>query len=208
MGRQQTQTDDQRVLQGLEIILVNAGIHDVQKDGRDLSTPGQCVLDRRVLCQQLCREVCVGDVAVVRGELVAMQTEWANPEFAAGVNLASGQQDRIRSRWCLTQLMSSLCQSRLKDWLPSNSPVGVEDGTAGVLLACNGLVVDQRQVLALLERGVQGGDGHDCPRGLEAGRGPRIEREADSILVFDFLKVHGETMASRVRGSKSERRGG
>lgn len=100
MGRQQTQADDQRVLQGLEIILIDAGIHDVQKDWRNLSTPGQRVLDRRVLCQQLCRQVCVGDVAVVRGELVAMQTERANPELSAGVNLANEQQDRIRLCRC------------------------------------------------------------------------------------------------------------
>ena len=79
MRRQQAQTDDQRILEGLEVILVHAGIDDVQKDGWDLSTPRECVLNGRVLGQQLCWKVGIGDVAVVRRELVTMQTEWANP---------------------------------------------------------------------------------------------------------------------------------
>jgi hypothetical protein len=72
MGRQQAQADDQRVLQGLEVILINAGVDNVQKDGRNLCTPGQSVLDGCVFSEQFCREVGVGDVAVMGRELVAV----------------------------------------------------------------------------------------------------------------------------------------
>lgn len=89
MGREQTQTDDQRVLQSLEIILIDASIDNVQKDGRDLRTPGQGILDRGVLGQQLCGQVSVGDIAVVGRELVAVQAEGTDPQLATGIDLAS-----------------------------------------------------------------------------------------------------------------------
>lgn len=72
MGRQQAQADDQRVLQGLEVILINAGVNNVQENGRNLCTSGQSVLDGCVFGEQFCREVGVGDVAVVWRELVAV----------------------------------------------------------------------------------------------------------------------------------------
>jgi hypothetical protein len=87
MWGQETQTDNERILEGLEIILIHARINHIQKDGRDLSTPRQRVLDRCVLREQLSREVGVGDVAVMRWELVTMQTEGADPEFSSGVDL-------------------------------------------------------------------------------------------------------------------------
>lgn len=60
-----------------------------------------------------------------------------------------------------------------------------------MLFAGNGLVVDQGQVFALLERRVKSGDWDDRPGGLQTGCRPGVERETDSVLVFDLLKVHG-----------------
>lgn len=44
---QQRQAHDQGVLQRLQAILLLAGIHDVNKDGRGGSGTGKLVLDRR-----------------------------------------------------------------------------------------------------------------------------------------------------------------
>lgn len=71
-------------------------------------------------------------------------------------------------------------------------PVGVEDGSTGVLLAGNRLIVDQWQVLTLLERCVKGSDWHNSPGGLDARCRPGVEREADSVLILNFLEIHGE----------------
>ena len=49
-----------------------------------------------------------------------------------------------------------------------DGPVGIEDGSAGAF-AGNRLVDDRRQVLALLEGGVEGGDRDDGARRLNAG---------------------------------------
>lgn len=72
------------------------------------------------------------------------------------------------------------------------APVRVKDGTAGVLFAGDGLVVNQGQVLAFFERGVECGDGDNSAGGLDARGWPGVEGEADSILVLDFLEVHGD----------------
>ena len=91
VGREQTQGDNKRVLQCLEIILVNASVDDIQEDWRDLSASSQSVLDGCVFGEQLCREVGVGDVAVVGRELVAVQAEWTNPELSTRVDLTNEQ---------------------------------------------------------------------------------------------------------------------
>lgn len=88
MRRKQTQADHQRILQSLEIILVHASVHDIQEDGRDLSTSCECIFNGRVLSQQLGWKVGVGNVAIVRRELVAVQTERADPELPARIDLA------------------------------------------------------------------------------------------------------------------------
>jgi hypothetical protein len=192
--RKQTQANHQRVLQSLQIILVHAGVHDIQEDGRDLSTSCQCVFNGRVLSQQLGWKIGVGDVAVVRRELVAVQTERADPELPARIDLAvrcNGAPFKVGSVSALTR-GSYVGQH---DW---HSPVRVQYGAACMLFAGDRLVVDQGQVFALLERRVQSGNRDDCPGGLQTGCRPSVERETDSVLVFDFLKVHGE-LAGRER---------
>jgi len=95
MWRKQAQADDQRVLEGLEVILVHAGVDHIQEDGRDLSASRQRVFDGCVLGQKLSREVGVGDVAVVGRELVAVKTERTNPELAPGIDLAEEAKERV-----------------------------------------------------------------------------------------------------------------
>lgn len=88
MRRKQTQADHQRILQGLEIIFVHTSVHHVQEDGRDLGTSCKRVFNGGMFGQQLGWEVGVGNIAIMRRELVAMQTERADPEFSARINLA------------------------------------------------------------------------------------------------------------------------
>lgn len=88
MLRQQTQRDNDGILERLQVILVQAGVDDVEEDGRDLHRPRERVLDCGVFRQQLGREVVARDVLVVRRERVALEAEWADPELAAHVDLA------------------------------------------------------------------------------------------------------------------------
>lgn len=79
MRRKKTERNHQGVLQRLEIIIIHTCIDHIEKDGRHLCTPCKRVFNGRVLGQQLCGEVGVGDIAVMRRELVAVQTERADP---------------------------------------------------------------------------------------------------------------------------------
>jgi len=133
-----------------------------------------------------------------------MQAEGADPEFSSGVDLTRRRdvQDMQESRQSskATGLVvasdSGTIEQRRhtrQDWTKARqgrSPVRVEDGAACVLLAGDGLVVDQRQVLALLERRVQGSDRDHGPGRVQPRGGPGIEREADSVLVFNLFEVH------------------
>jgi hypothetical protein len=98
MGRKQTQGNNKRVLQRLEIILVNAGVDDIQEDRRNLGASSQGVLNSGVFSEQLCREVGVGDVAVVGRELVAVQAKRANPELSTRVDLTINQAGRSKAK--------------------------------------------------------------------------------------------------------------
>lgn len=60
-----------------------------------------------------------------------------------------------------------------------------------MLFAGDRLIVNQGQVLALLQRSVQGCNGDHSAGGIQTGGWPSIEGEADSILILDFFKVHG-----------------
>lgn len=105
MRREQTQGDNKRVLQCLEIILVNAGVDNIQEDWRDLSASGQSILDGCVFGEQLCREVGVGYVAVVGRELVAVQAERANPELSTRIDLTIRRATRSKSISCQESLL-------------------------------------------------------------------------------------------------------
>lgn len=69
-------------------------------------------------------------------------------------------------------------------------PVRVENGTAR-RFAGDGFVKDGRQILALLERSVEGTDGDYGPGGLDLGGGPDVPGEADAIAILDIIDVHG-----------------
>lgn len=60
-----------------------------------------------------------------------------------------------------------------------------------MLLTGDRLIVNQGQVLALLQRSVQGCNRDYSAGGIQTGGWPGIEGEADSILILDFFKVHG-----------------
>jgi hypothetical protein len=81
----------------------------------------------------------------------------------------------------------------------SHSPVRVEHGSAGGL-AGDGLVEDGGQVLALLERGVEGADGDYGPGCLDLGRGPYVPGEANAIAILDIIDIHGCDVGTGVGG--------
>lgn len=98
MRRQQAQTNDNTLPESLQVVLVQARIDYEKEDGGDLRRTGKGILDRRVLGEELGGEVLVRDVLVVRGERVALETEGADPELAAHVDLAVRVQDRSTRR--------------------------------------------------------------------------------------------------------------
>lgn len=53
-----------------------------------MSRASECILDSGILGQQLGGQIGVGDIFVVRREGVARETEGADPEFTADINLA------------------------------------------------------------------------------------------------------------------------
>lgn len=69
-------------------------------------------------------------------------------------------------------------------------PVRVENGTAR-RFAGDGFVEDGGQILALLERRVEGTDGNYGPGSLDLGRGPDVPGETNAIAIFDIIDVHG-----------------
>lgn len=86
--REQTEADDQGISESLEVILVQAGIDDEQEYGGDLCGTCERILDGGVFGEELCGEVCAGNVLVVGRESIAGETKGAYPEFAADVDLA------------------------------------------------------------------------------------------------------------------------
>lgn len=89
VGRKQAQADDERLAQGLEVVIVHAGVDDVEEDGWDLGRTAEGILDGGVLGKELCGEVGAGNVLVMRRECVARETEGADPKLSAHVDLAA-----------------------------------------------------------------------------------------------------------------------
>ena len=71
----------------------------------------------------------------------------------------------------------------------TNLAHGVEYGLAAGPGAHDRVVLDGRQVCALLERRVQRAQRHHHPRGLEARRRPHVPREAHAVAVLVLLHV-------------------
>lgn len=76
---QEGQAGNDCLLECGKVLLVQAGVNDIEEDGRDLSGPRERVLDGRVLWQELCGEVGVADVLVVGREGVPGEAERADP---------------------------------------------------------------------------------------------------------------------------------
>lgn len=94
--REHGERDDEDVPKRLEVVRVEAGVNDEEEDGRDLGRAGEGVFDGRVLGQELGREVVGREVFVVRGEGVALETQGADPELCADVELTA---EREQGRW-------------------------------------------------------------------------------------------------------------
>lgn len=93
VGREEAERDDDALLEGLEVVVLEARVDDKEEDGRDLGGARQGVLDRGVLWQELGGQVRGRDVLVVRGEGVALEAEGADPQLAADVDLAVRVED-------------------------------------------------------------------------------------------------------------------
>ena len=90
MRREQAQADDQTFFERFEIIFVQAGVYDEDKDGRDLCWSAKRVFDGCKLWQKFGWQVGCRNVFVVRWESIALQTEGTNPKLASHVNLTVG----------------------------------------------------------------------------------------------------------------------
>ena len=91
--RDQAQRDDENVSEGFEVVSVEAGVHDEEEDGRDLSWSGKGVFDGGVFWKELRREVVGGEVLVVRREGVSLKAEGTDPEFGSDVELAGRKEE-------------------------------------------------------------------------------------------------------------------
>jgi hypothetical protein len=98
---------------------------------------------------QLWGYLLLGDVLVVGREGVAVEAEGAYPDTGAHVNLAIGASAVVPFVYNIGVII----------------PEGVEDGLAGSP-ADNGLILKQRRVRLLLQRGVEGANGDHEARGF------------------------------------------
>ena len=87
MGRQQVQAHDERFPEGLEAVVLVAGIDKVKKDWRSGRRSGHPVLDRRVEMVELARDGLVRDVLVMRWQRVPSQTERTYPQSASWLHM-------------------------------------------------------------------------------------------------------------------------
>lgn len=78
-----------------DLLLDDAGVDDEEEDGRrgGGGVGGGVVLDGGVLREKLGRKGVVGDGGVVRGEVVALEAEWADPDLGGEVDDAEGVED-------------------------------------------------------------------------------------------------------------------
>ena len=88
MGRKETQTENERLAQRLEIVGLHACIDHIHENRRDLRLAVQCVLNRRVLGEELGRQVGGANVLVVRREWIPRQAKRADPQLSTHIHLA------------------------------------------------------------------------------------------------------------------------
>ena len=98
MRREEGEGDDDALAQSLEVVLLEASVDDVEEDGGNLGRASEGVFDGGVFREKLGGEVVGGDVLVVGREGVAAETEGADPQFPAHVDLAVGVEDRATGR--------------------------------------------------------------------------------------------------------------
>lgn len=89
LRRQHRDGCTQSTSKSLKIIFQQAGIHNEEKDRRNRRRSRQCILNGRVLREELCRQICVGDVFVMRRESIPLQTEGTDPELSTNINLTN-----------------------------------------------------------------------------------------------------------------------
>lgn len=87
--RQQRQAHNQGILQGLETIILLAGVHDEEEDWRSRGWAGQSVLNCRALRVKLWRDSIFSDILVVSREWVAHQTKGTNPDASSNIHVAA-----------------------------------------------------------------------------------------------------------------------
>lgn len=69
-----------------------------------------------------------------------------------------------------------------------DSPIRVEDGSAWCFTS-DRLIHDGRKILALLEWGIECGDGHDSPGSLCLCGWEHVPGKSDSISIFNVVNI-------------------
>lgn len=92
--RKEVQALLKRVLQVIQLLVVDTGVDHKHEHGGTSVLGRQLVLQSRELGNQLSWQLRLADVcSVVRWEVVAVQTKWACPHFGSEVHLAIRVQD-------------------------------------------------------------------------------------------------------------------
>lgn len=88
MRWQKAQGHDDRVLERFQAVLFLACVYDEQEDWRGRRRLRQPVFDSRAAWVKLRWDSMLGDILVVRWEVVALKTEWTDPYPRPHVHLA------------------------------------------------------------------------------------------------------------------------
>jgi hypothetical protein len=156
---EQTQAHDDGILQCLQAVLLLASIYDEDEDRWGQNGLRKSVLDGGAARMQLWWDLLLGDVLVVRGEVVAIQAEGAYPNACAHVNLAVS----LSAGFSLPETAHVI-------------PVGVEDGLARCPTR-DRRILEQRSIRLLFQRCVKGTNGNNKARGfLYSESIPRLYR--------------------------------
>lgn len=97
IGWQETETDHEGFTETLEVVFIEAGVYNVEEDGWSRRGAREGVLNGGILGEELCGEIGVGDVSVVRREGIARHAKGADPQLGPHIDLTEAR-GRIEGR--------------------------------------------------------------------------------------------------------------
>ena len=87
-----------RILQLVQIFLIQTSIHDIKKHGRTCLSTRKLVLDCRKVRNQFCWKICLRNVLCVVGrKMISLQRERTRPKLASKIYLTERIQNTSRT---------------------------------------------------------------------------------------------------------------